>query len=208
MGGRDPFFPNANDGIIHMKMAVNEGSTFPDFIAIETVNGVLDSIVRVFTDNSQKRCYRCGQLGHIGAFCRRAARSIADQKEVWARLTLHPTQIRIHPSLQQVTGPPKGPPVDNGGQVALPDPPVGEEGQAAPAGPQQSQEEDPNSFLPGVSPFQLTLVTQQPPAHPAGPQPPQAPAADFSQLTVDSQQPEDFMAGLDGPEDAILSPSW
>ena len=63
-----------------MKMAVNEGSTFPDFIAIETVNGVLDSIVRVFTDNSQKRCYRCGQLGHIGAFCRRAARSIADQK--------------------------------------------------------------------------------------------------------------------------------
>ena len=80
VGGRNPFFPNANDGIIHMKMAVNEGSTFPDFIAIETVNGVLDSIVRVFTDNSQKRCYRCGQLGHIGAFCRRAARSIADQK--------------------------------------------------------------------------------------------------------------------------------
>ena len=33
-------------------------------------------------------------------------------------------------------------------------------------------------------------------------------AADFSQLTVDSQQPEDSMAGLDGPEDAILSPSW
>ena len=80
--------------------------------------------------------------------------------------------------------------------------------QAAPAGLQQSQEENPNSFLPGVSPFQLTLVTQQPPADPAGPQPPQAPAADFSQLTVDSQQPEDSMAGLDSPEDAILSPSW
>ena len=46
--------------------------------------------------------------------------------------------------------------MDNGGQVALPDPPVVEEGQAAPAGLQQSQEEDPNSFLPGVSPFQLT----------------------------------------------------
>ena len=80
VAGRDPLFPNANKGIVYMKMAIDEGTSFSDFIPVETIDGVVDSIVRVFTDNSLKRCYRCGQLGHIGAFCRRAAKSIADQR--------------------------------------------------------------------------------------------------------------------------------
>ena len=212
VAGRDPFFPNANDGIVYMKMAIDEGTNFPDFIAVETMDGVLDSIVRVFTDNSLKRCYRCGQLGHIGAFCRRAAKSIADQKDVWTRLQLLPTHLRLQPSLQQPLG---GPTVDNGGQAALIEPPAadngGQEGQAASAGLNQDQEEDPNSFLHAVSPFQLTLVTQQPPAVSDGqavPQPPQAPAANLSQLTVDTQQRDNSMATQGGLEDAILSPSW
>ena len=45
VAGRDPFFPNANDGIVYMKMAIDEGTNFPDFIAVETMDGVLDSIV-------------------------------------------------------------------------------------------------------------------------------------------------------------------
>ena len=105
--------------------------------------------------------------------------------------------------------------MDNGGQAALIEPPAadngGQEGQAASAGLNQDQEEDPNSFLHAVSPFQLTLVTQQPPAvsdGQAGPQPPQAPAANLSQLTVDTQQRDNSMATQGGLEDAILSPSW
>ena len=213
VGGRDPFFPNANDGIVYMKMAIDEGSSFPDFIAVETMDGVLDSIVRVFTDNSLKRCYRCGQLGHIGAFCRRAAKSIADQKDVWARLQLLPTQLRIHPS----TGPPQPPPpppppavptpapaapaVENGGLAA---PPVVEEGQGPLADPEHSQGEDPNSFLPGVSPFQLTFATQQPPTPLAA----QVATTDSPQLTVDPKQPDTSVTHRDGLEDAILSPTW
>ena len=109
----------------------------------------------------------------------------------------------------------EGPTVDNGGQAALIEPPAadngGQEGQAASAGLNQDQEEDPNSFLHAVSPFQLTLVTQQPPAvsdGQAGPQPPQAPAANLSQLTVDTQQRDNSMATQGSLEDAILSPSW
>ena len=215
VGGRDPFFPNANDGIIHMKMAVNEGSTFPDFIAIETVNGVLDSIVRVFTDNSQKRCYRCGQLGHIGAFCRWAARTIADQKDVWARLTLHPTQLQIHPNLQRVdTGPPLAPVATGGGQEALPGPPVVEDRQEAAAAlgqPGGSQGEDPDSFLPGVSPFQLSLATQRPAGSqagaggPVGPELQQKAVTDSLQFPSNSQQGEDSPASQDGLEDSTMS---
>ena len=84
--------------------------------------------------------------------------------------------------------------MNNGGQEALPNPTVVEEGQAASAGLEQSQAEAPSSFLPGVSPFQLTLETQQPMASvvildgPAEPLQLQAPATDLSQLTEDSQQ--------------------
>ena len=198
-----------------MKMAVNEGSTFPDFIAIETVNGVLDSIVRVFTDNSQKRCYHCGQLGHIGAFCQRAARTIADQKDVWARLTLHPTQLQIHPNLQRVdTGPPFAPVATGGGQEALPGPPVVEDRQEAAAAlgqPGGSQGEDPDSFLPGVSPFQLSLATQQPAGSqagaggPLGPELQQKAVTDSLQFPSNSQQGEDSPASQDGLEDSTMS---
>ena len=37
-----------------MKMTIDKSSTSPDFITIKTVGGVLDSIVRIFTDSSQK----------------------------------------------------------------------------------------------------------------------------------------------------------
>ena len=84
--------------------------------------------------------------------------------------------------------------MNNGGQEALPNPTVVEEGQAASVGLEQSQAEAPSSFLPGVSPFQLTLETQQPMASvvildsPAEPLQLQVPATDLSQLTEDSQQ--------------------
>ena len=89
--GRDPSFPAANVGILFLKMAINDDVAFPDFVAVENHLGVLDSILRIFTDNSLKRCYRCGQVGHLGAFCRRTARAIADQPDVWARLILPST---------------------------------------------------------------------------------------------------------------------
>ena len=86
--GRDPLFPMAFDGILHLKMAVDEASVLPDFIAVETAAGVLDCVVRVYTDNSKKRCFQCGCLGHIGPFCRRATRSRRAQGRVWARVVL------------------------------------------------------------------------------------------------------------------------
>ena len=146
-----------------MKMTVNEGSTFPDFNSIETMNGVLDSTVRVFMDNSQKHCHCYGQLGHIGAFCRLAAKSIADQKDRWARLTLYPTQIQTNLAIKR--------PLTNTGLPAeVPQDPLAVDGsQEAQDPPQGSQEGAPDSFLRGVSNFRLFFASQQPDASQVNP---------------------------------------
>ena len=140
VAGRDPHFPNSSDGIVYMKMAVDEGSSFPDYIAVETNDGVLDSIIRVFTDNSLKRCHRCGQLGHLGAFCRRTAKSIADQGDVWARLRLPPPPPPL--SLP--------PPANLAIAIAIAGPSASQPADSAVSRPVDSAL---SSFMPGVSPF-------------------------------------------------------
>ena len=99
-------------------------------------------------------------------------------------------------------------------------PPVVGDSQAALATqdpPQGSQEEDPDSFLHGVSPFQLSFNTQQiagpvSQAAPAGPELLQdtteaskETATDPSQLSSSTQQPATSQAGPDNLEDSTLS---
>ena len=59
--------PTPKDGILRIKMTVAEGDQLPDFIAVHTSEGILDSVIQVFTENHKKWCIRYGRLGHFGS---------------------------------------------------------------------------------------------------------------------------------------------
>jgi hypothetical protein len=45
-------------------------------------------VAYVFSDLHKKACFRCGQLAHLGQYCRAAVKPIADQGPVWSFLDL------------------------------------------------------------------------------------------------------------------------
>jgi hypothetical protein len=82
--GRDKLFPSAYDGVVHFNLQLLQGVTLPNFLAIREEGRTLLNVSYVFSDLHKKACFRCGQLAHLGQYCRAAVKPIADQGPVWS----------------------------------------------------------------------------------------------------------------------------
>jgi len=94
------------DGTVHYKMQFPEGRPpLPTFISVELEGyngGGPNFVLQIYTDNSAKRCYRCGGH-HLGQLCRQQQKTITEQGDLWARLPI---------PLHTLPPPPPRPPVD------------------------------------------------------------------------------------------------
>jgi hypothetical protein len=86
--GRDKLIPAAFDGVVHLNIQLLQGATLPNFLAIREEGRTLLNVAYVFSDLHKKACFRCGQLAHLGQYCRAAVKPIADQGPVWSFLDL------------------------------------------------------------------------------------------------------------------------
>jgi hypothetical protein len=82
--GKDKLFPSAYDGVVHFNLQLLQGVTLPNFLAIREEGRTLLNVSYVFSDLHKKACFRCGQLAHLGQYCRAAVKPIVDQGPVWS----------------------------------------------------------------------------------------------------------------------------
>ncbi len=97
-------FPSAYDGVVHFSLQLLEGITLPNFLAIREEGRSLLNVAYIFSDLHKNVCFRCGQLAHLGQYCRAAVWPIADQGPVWSFLDV--PALRPQPSLGVIKRPP------------------------------------------------------------------------------------------------------
>ncbi len=71
-------FPSANDGVVHFNLQLLEGITLPNFLAIREEGRSLLNVAYLFSDLHKKVYFRCGQLAHLGHYCRAAVKPIVN----------------------------------------------------------------------------------------------------------------------------------
>jgi hypothetical protein len=82
--GRDRLFPATFDGVVHLNIQLRQGSILPNFLAIREEGRTLLSVAYLFSELHKKVCFRCGQLAHLGHYCRAAVRAITEQGPAWS----------------------------------------------------------------------------------------------------------------------------
>ena len=87
--------PGVRDGSLTLRMKLNEGVILPSFLDLESMGECL----QIFSDVSEKVCFRCSRKGHIGAYCRAKVKDIpAEGTTSWAKIvgghipTVHPEE--------------------------------------------------------------------------------------------------------------------
>ncbi len=89
---------------MHFNLQLLEGTTLPNFLAIREEGGSLLNVAYVFSDLHKKVCFRCGQLAHLGQYCRATEKPITEQGQVWSFLDV-PAALPQRPSVEAVAGP-------------------------------------------------------------------------------------------------------
>ena len=84
--GRDKDFPVAFDGTVFLTFQLEEGAVLPTFIYL--VEGSRKEIVMVHTDQSRRHCYKCGNTGHVGQYCKAGGRAPSAPASMWSTLVL------------------------------------------------------------------------------------------------------------------------
>lgn len=172
--GRHPRLPNVNDGTLHIKMTIPEGVVLPSFIGVYNHEDKLDTAIQVFTDTSTKRCYRCGQAGHIGAYCRKVPKSVEAQNKSWCKVKLSKPST-THTTNTASVSPSTTGPVQQPGPKAF-SVTSASDATSAPAVPETSAApEAPNTLEVLKAP--KTPETPKAPEAPEAPKAPQAPEA-------------------------------
>ena len=77
-------------GVVHLSMALNSNAPLPSFIEVETPGGGLTNTFTVFSDLHRRRCYRCGDTGHVSQFCRARERMRTAPPHTWSVLRVPP----------------------------------------------------------------------------------------------------------------------
>jgi len=88
--GRDRFFKNAFNGIVHLSITLHPGFTLPHFVEVVDAAGSIATRLFVHTDDHRRRCARCGHTGHVGQYCRAGARAPGADAALWSTLSIPP----------------------------------------------------------------------------------------------------------------------
>jgi hypothetical protein len=118
--GRDKLFLAAFDGVVHLNIQLLQGATLPNFLAIREEGRTLLNVAYVFSDLHKKACFRCGQMAHLGQYCRAAVKPIADQVLVWSFLDLPAREPVVDHSIDASGRSRAEPPSTPGGQPPSP----------------------------------------------------------------------------------------
>jgi len=84
--GRDRFFKNAYNSIVHLSITLTPGFTLPHFVEVVDANGAIATRLFVHTDDHRRRCARCGHTGHVGQFCKAGSRAPGADAALWSAL--------------------------------------------------------------------------------------------------------------------------
>ena len=91
--GRDRFFKNAFNGIVHLSITLHPGFTLPHFVEVVDAAGSIATRLFVHTDDHRRRCARCGHTGHVGQYCRAGARAPGADAALWSTLSIPPALL-------------------------------------------------------------------------------------------------------------------
>ncbi len=86
--GQDRFFPRATDGIVHLSIHLEAGTTLPHFLNLQDSAGKTAVRLFVYTDSHRRRCSRCGHTGHVGQYCRAGVRAPGATSQLWSSFKL------------------------------------------------------------------------------------------------------------------------
>jgi hypothetical protein len=70
--------------VVHLNIQLLQGATLLKFLVIREEGRTLLNVSYVFSDLHKKACFKCGQLAHLGQYCRAAVKPIAEQGPVWS----------------------------------------------------------------------------------------------------------------------------
>jgi hypothetical protein len=91
--GRDRYFKNAFNGIVHLSITLHPGFTLPHFVEVVDASGSIATRLFVHTDDHRRRCARCGHTGHVGQYCRAGARAPGADAALWSTLSIPPALL-------------------------------------------------------------------------------------------------------------------
>ena len=74
--------PGVRDGTLTLRMKMNEDATLPSFLDL----GNMGECLQIFSDVSEKVCFKCSKPGHISAFCRAKPKTVSQETSSWARI--------------------------------------------------------------------------------------------------------------------------
>jgi hypothetical protein len=70
--------------VVHLSIQLRQGSTLPNRLAIREEGPTFLNVAYVFSDLHKKVCLTCGQLGHLGQYCRADVKPITEQGAGWS----------------------------------------------------------------------------------------------------------------------------
>ena len=103
-------------GVVHLSMELRPSTPLPNFVEVESHAGDFIAIFPVFSDVLRRRCFRCGDTGHVGQFCRARERAKTAPPHTWSVLRVPPED---GPAGGAVHRPPPPPPVMATGTVEM-----------------------------------------------------------------------------------------
>ena len=74
--------PGVRDGTLTLRMKMKEEASLPSFLDL----GNMGECLQIFSDVSEKVCFRCSKPGHISAFCRAKPKTVSQETSSWARI--------------------------------------------------------------------------------------------------------------------------
>jgi hypothetical protein len=81
--GKDSFWSAAATGVVHLSIGTNPGTVLPAFIDFSDGTAVGERMF-VHTDNTRRRCSKCGGTDHGTQFCRSVGRAAAASAALWS----------------------------------------------------------------------------------------------------------------------------
>ena len=136
--------PGVRDGSLNVKIKLNKDAVLPQFISYGT-----SDLFGVFSDITEKVCFRCSGKGHVGIYCRRKPQAPDYTSKTWASVAAK--DVPAQPACVPAIEPPVRPTVSTEPPLLTPVDSVESSGPPA-SGP-------PASGPPASGPPELSVIT-------------------------------------------------